>query len=77
MQGPTLISIFILLFVIFQIKHNVFLKSGVKKAFILAAIMISLIVIGDQVGELVVGTTGMLGYVLSHLGNSISKMFSY
>ena len=76
MQGPTLISIFILLFVIFQVKHNVFLKSGVKKAFILAAIMISLIVIGDQVGELVVGTTGMLGYVLSHLGNSISKMFS-
>lgn len=76
MQGVTLISIFILLFVIFQVHHNVYIKLGVKKAFILASIMIAFIVIGEQIAELVTGSTGTIGYVLAHFGNSISKMLS-
>ena len=76
MQGVTLISIFILLFVIFQVHHNVYIKPGVKKAFILASMMIAFIVIGEQIAELVTGSTGTIGYVLAHFGNSISKMLS-
>ncbi len=76
MQGPTLISIFILLFIMFLTSNNVILKPGVKKAFVSAAITIGLIVIGDQVAEMVAGTTGIAGFFVSYLGNTVSKIFS-
>ncbi|MCR5526554.1 MAG: GGDEF domain-containing protein [Lachnospiraceae bacterium] len=76
MLGPTLISIFILLFIIFLARNNAIMPCGIKKAFIFTAITILTIVVSDQIGVSVEGTGGVTAYLLCYFGNTMSKMLS-